>query len=99
MVSFWNGVNCACISADNPNQATTQTISRQAPPTLAAILAPNGRQVCGSTIPLEGSESAGMDVGQQDGARTEVVELVHEPLGAHARHHRPDRDPALAMQR
>ena len=28
-----------------------------------------------------------------------VVELVHQPLGAGARHHRPHRHPALAMQR
>ena len=40
-----------------------------------------------------------MDVGEEDAPRAEVVQLVHQPLGAVPRHHRPDRDPALAMQR
>ena len=40
-----------------------------------------------------------MDVGEQDAAGTEVVELVHQPLGAGPRDHRAHGDPALAMQR
>ena len=44
------------------------------------------------------SESAGMDVREQDPPRAELVELVHQPLGAVARHHRADRDPALPME-
>ena len=39
-----------------------------------------------------------MDVGQQDGAGAEVIELVHEALGAGTRDHDPDRDPALPAQ-
>ena len=38
-----------------------------------------------------------MDVREQDAAGTELVELVHQPLGTLPRHHRADRDPALAM--
>ena len=35
-----------------------------------------------------GSEPAGMDVGDQDAAGAELVELVHDPLRSVARHHR-----------
>ena len=91
----WKGVNRARVSSSKPNHANAHTTSSTVPKTRPASRTPSGRHVCGSA----GSETAGMDVGQQDAAGAEVPELVHQPLRAGPRHHRPDRHPALAVQR
>jgi hypothetical protein len=40
-----------------------------------------------------------VDVGQQDGARADAVEVVHQLLGTCARHHRAHRHPTLTVER
>src|SRR4051794_15981779 len=101
-VPRWKPVNFAWVSASKPTHASAHTTSRPAPRTVPAIRTPNGRHVCGkvgSAGAAGRSEPAGMDVGEQDAAGTDVEQLVHQSLGAVARDHRADRDPALAMKR
>src|SRR4051794_24355779 len=90
-------VNCARISSSIASQNATHTARSIAPSTPTAMRTPNGRQVCGSVgaavrpepdSPRLESESAGMDVGEQDGPRTDLVEVVHQLLGAVPRDHR-----------
>src|SRR3954451_135301 len=96
-------VNWARVAASKANQTTTTIAISRPPSTPTAMRTPKGRQVCGSdgasTRPDPGSEPAGMDVGQQDGPRTDLVEVVHQLLGAVPRDHGAYGDPALAMQR
>src|SRR6476660_7362707 len=46
-----------------------------------------------------GSDAAGVDAADQDGAGAEVVQLVHDPVGFLLRHHGPDGDPVRVAQR
>src|SRR5688500_4134309 len=46
---------------------------------------------------LTASQAAGRDVGDEDGAGSEVVELVHETVAADARHHGAHRDPGVVL--
>ena len=45
------------------------------------------------------SQPAGVDVGDQDRPGPDVVQLVHDLVGARPRHHRAHGDPALVVQR
>ena len=69
----------------------------------AAGRSPAGREVLDSRHGGRGrrreSEPAGVDVGDEDGPGAELVQVVHDPLGLLAEHHRADRDPALVVQR
>ena len=76
-------------------QPATQTTRSRPPKNTAASRTPSGRQVCGS----KGSETTGMDVGHQDPPGPDGPQLVHHPVGAGARDHRPDRHPPLPMKR
>src|ERR1700712_1727634 len=101
MVARWNGVNWLRMSAPMPIQtATTRTVST-VPTSSSATRTPKGRHVCGSATGggAEASESAGMDVGEQDRPRADLVEVVHQLLAARPRHHGAYGDPALPMQR
>src|SRR6478736_9370804 len=46
---------------------------------------------------LTESQAAGRDVGDEDGPGAEVVELVHEPVAADARHHGAHGHPRLVL--
>src|SRR4051794_37063301 len=96
-------VNWARVASSKANQTTTTIAISRPPSSPTAMRTPKGRQVCGSdgasTRPDAGSEPAGMDVGQQDGPRADLVEVVHQLLGAVTRDHGAYGDPALAMQR
>src|SRR6185312_14049631 len=85
-------------------QANTHTTASMTPKKTTARVTPRGRQVCGSTGAggpgtRAGSETAGMDVGDQDPSRPDLPQLVHDPVGAQARHHRPHGHPPGPMQR
>src|SRR4051812_27022378 len=98
-VPIWKTVNAARVSAAKDHQAKATTTASMVPSPVAAMRTPRGRQVCGSgTVAGGRSESAGMDVGQQDAPGTDVEERVHQPLGARTRNHGANGDPALTME-
>src|SRR5262245_37063652 len=97
-VATWNGVNAERVLASNEKNAKTTTTNSMVPSPPAARRTPSGRQACGS-VTGDGSEAAGMDVGEQDAARSDVEELVHQSLGPGAWHHGANGHPALPMKR
>src|SRR3954451_5593843 len=92
-VSFCNSVNEARTCAGNCTQITVQSEISITARTVATTRTPRGRNLTGR------SEAAGMDVGGEDAAGADVVEVVHHVLRAGPRQHRADRDPALPVQR
>ena len=98
-VRFWNGVNRLRMSSPSAIQAADADRQQRRARRSARPGARRTDARCAAARPGRLSEPAGMDVGDQDAAGAEVVELVHQPLGAVARDHRADGDPALAMQR
>src|SRR5262249_29501958 len=94
-VTCWYGVTRPRTSGPTATQPARQTIRSNPPKNNDASRTPSGRQVCGNG----GSETAGMDVGDQDGACPDLPELVHDPLRGRPGHHRPDGEPALTVQR
>ena len=80
-------VNAARVSASKETQANTDA---RRPAVAAEDDARRGgrradARCAGATRRRRLAEPAGMDVGEQDAASAEVVELVHQPLGAGAR--------------
>src|ERR1700712_1270373 len=104
-------LNCARVESSKANQTKAMIPSSSPPSTQTATRTPKGRHVCGrlgagvrlgpgpGSSPRPASESAGMDVGEQDRPRTDLVEVVHQLLRAVPRDHRAYGDPALAMPR
>src|SRR5215207_7957702 len=85
-----------------PPRSAVPTTAKNA--TIATALAQHTiRSRCGRarTISLMGltSQPARVDVGHQDASRTDLVQLVHDPVGVLARDHRLNGHPALAVQR
>ena len=72
---------------------SSAVIATSAPPAARpAIRGPRGRHVTGRAGTA--SESAGMDVGGQDAAGTDLVEVVHHPVHLVAGDHRAHRGPS-----
>src|SRR5690349_13886150 len=101
-VPFWKGVNRARTSGPNAIQVVRTSATSITPRAVPTMRAPKGRHVCGSSAGLALiaiSQTAGVDVGEQDRPRAELVEVVHQLLSAVAGDHRAHRHPAFAMQR
>src|SRR4051812_40256002 len=74
--------------------------------TTGSLRATPGSLICCSPVLTAGtphsrqaSQPTRMDVGDQDGAGPDLPQLVHDPVGVAARHHRAHRRPARGAQR
>src|SRR3954468_8775078 len=90
-------VNSSRISGGNASHMAPVSTRSSTPTTEMTTRTPRGRHGCGSRTGR--SESAGMYVRGGGAAGPEVEQLVHDPLGIVARHHRTYGDPAFAPQR